>query len=112
MSQEAMVQFLNEAAEGGGIQGVIRTGTPLGGGDEAFVGQEVHVMRDGGRGQAQFFGDVLAVALPGFQGAENFQPAFVANGFEPTHQAGGLVRILLDEIGEKLIIYPEINMGI
>ena len=87
MSQEAMVQFLNEAAEGGGIQGVIRTGTPLGGGDEAFVGQEVHVMRDGGRGQAQFFGDVLAVALPGFQGAENFQPAFVANGFEPTHQA-------------------------
>ena len=110
--QEAVVQLLEEAAQGRGIQGVVGAGAPLGGGDEALVGQEIHVVGNGGGGQAQLFGDVLAVALPGLQGPENFQPAFVTDGFQPAHQAGGLIGVLLNEIGEGLIIHSKINSGV
>ena len=41
-----------------------------------------------------------------------FQPAFVTDGFQPAHQAGGLVGVLLNEIGESLIIHSKINSGV
>ncbi len=52
--QETVVQLLEKTAQGRGIQGVVGAGAPLGGGDEALVGQEIHVVGNGGRARPSF----------------------------------------------------------
>ena len=79
--QQKMLQLLNKAAEGSGVQGVVDSGTTLADGDKALSHQHVHVIGDGGRSQAQLLGEIQAVKFGGLENPKSLQAAFVAHGF-------------------------------
>ena len=104
LSAQRVAEVLEEGVHIFLIYGVAAPGVLLVHGDEPGGDQGVHVVGDGGGGQADVLRQVLAAEGAGLQQLDDIQPPLVGDGLQPVGEVLGVVAVAADQLAQLVMV--------